>query len=77
MKKGKFYKMYYKGEEFTCQYMGREKNFECLVCGKGCNAHCFNVFNTKEEYNMSMYETFSFGQEHLPKLIEIQESEIK
>lgn len=72
MKKGKIYKFNYKGLELKGEYMGREEHFECLVCGKGCNAYCFNVFNTLEEYANGMYETFSFGKEHLPKLEEIK-----
>ena len=72
MKKGKFYEFEFKGYKLKGQFMGREKNFECLVCGKGCNAYCFNVFNTKEELEQNIYETFSFGKEHLPKLKEIE-----
>lgn len=68
MKKGKYYVFEFRGHIYKAQYMGREKNYQCLVCGKGENAHCFNVFNTVEEYNNGQYETFSFGTEHLPKV---------
>lgn len=73
MKKGNYYEFEYKGYKCKAQYVGREKNFECMVCGKGCNCYCFNVFNTLEELNNDIYETFSFGKEHLPKLEEIKE----
>ena len=71
MKKYAYYKFEFKGHIFITQYMGREEHFECLVCGKGCNAYCFNAFDTIEEYNQGMYETLSFGKEHLPELEEI------
>lgn len=77
MKKGKYYKFIYAGLLHITQYVGREKGFNCCVCGKGENAYCFNSFNTLEQYNNGAYETFSFGKEHLPKLIEVSESELR
>ena len=77
MKKYSYYKFEYKGRTFISQYMGREEHFECMVCGKGNNAYCFNVFDTLEEYNNCSYETFSFGKEHLPKLEEINIEDIE
>ena len=76
MKKGNYYKFIYKGSMFISQFMGREEGYSCCVCGKGKNTYCFNVFNTLVEYKKDMYETFSFGKEHLPKLIEITEKEL-
>lgn len=46
------------------QYYGREEHFECCVCGKGHNAYCFNRY-----YDQDAYETFSYGKEHMPKII--------
>ena len=72
MKKFAYYSFEYRGDIYKAQYMGREEHFECLVCGKGNNAYCFNVFDTMEKYEQGQYETFSFGKEHLPKLTEIE-----
>ena len=68
--KGHFYKCNDKSDNtiFIGQYMGREKHFECQVCGGGHNAHCFNLYHTKGEW--SEYECFSYGTEHLPEIIE-------
>ena len=51
-------------EKMIVQYYGREEGFECLVCGKGNNAYCFNRY-----YDQDQYETFSYGKEHMPKII--------
>ena len=56
------------GTEFIGQYMGREKGFECMVCGFGHIAYCFNLYHTEESWDD--YETFSYGKEHLPEIIE-------
>lgn len=59
------------GEAMYAQYMGRQKGFECCVCGKGCNAYTFNILhgNTAEEaimnYENGDYETWGFGEDHL------------
>lgn len=47
------------------QYVGRQKGFECCVCGKGCNAYTFNIWNSETDY-----ETWGYGKEHLPKILE-------
>ena len=49
------------------QYMGRQKGFECCVCGLGCNAHTFN-FYWDEGYED--YETLGFGNDHMPEIVE-------
>ena len=76
MKKGHYYKFNFMGYEFVGEYMGREKHFECIVCEKGNNAYCFNVFKSLESYERGNYETYSFGKEHLPELTEVKESEL-
>lgn len=69
-------------EDFIGIYIGREEGFQCMICGKGENAYCFNVFQGDdtnhnptrkevEDYIDSIgYETFAFGKEHLPKVLE-------
>lgn len=52
------------GIKYIGQYIGRQSGFECSVCGKGCNAYTFNIW-----YNDRDYETFSYGKEHLPKMV--------
>lgn len=66
--------------DFIGYYMGREEGFDCIVCGKGDNAFGFNVYQgdlehpTKkqvEDYIDNIgYETFTFGKEHMPEVIE-------
>lgn len=46
-------------------YVGRQRGFDCCVCGKGSNAYTFNIWNSSTDY-----ETWGYGQEHLPKIIE-------
>lgn len=46
-------------------FMGREKDFNCLVCRKGNNAYCFNMYYDDK----GGYQTLSYGKEHLPKII--------
>lgn len=63
---GKWYKFREAdGAEHKAQYIGRQAGFECCVCGKGCNAKTFNVW-----YNKNDYETWGFGNDHLPQIIE-------
>lgn len=50
------------------EYYGRQKGFECQICRFGHNAHCFNIYHTKG--NWYEYETFSYGKEHLPEILE-------
>lgn len=64
-------------------YMGREEGYPCMICGKGNNAHGFNVYQGNEEnptadevqnyISNEGYETWFYGTEHLPELVaEIQ-----
>lgn len=59
------------GETEYAEYMGRQKGFECCVCGKGCNAYTFNILHggTAQEairnYERGDYETWGFGEDHL------------
>lgn len=48
------------------KYIGRQKGFGCCVCGKGCYAHCFNIYYGDGEMD---YETWGYGSEHLPEII--------
>lgn len=47
------------------QYLGRCEDFGCCICGKGNNAHCFNIWYCEDNY-----ETWGYGEKHLPKIIE-------
>lgn len=47
------------------QYTGRDQGFECCVCGKGCKAKTFNIW-----YNADGWETWGYGNNHLPTIIE-------
>ena len=51
------------------QYVGRQSGWECCVCGKGDNAYTFNVWYVNKSGD-SDYETWGFGREHMPKIIE-------
>ena len=44
--------------------MGREEGYSCMICGKGSNAYGFNV------YNDTGYETYFYGKEHMPEVLE-------
>ena len=58
------------GDIVFAEYMGRQKGFECLICGKGCNAFTFNIIHAttyeealeRRDYD---YETWGFGREHI------------
>lgn len=62
---GKWYKFDDRGDIYIGQYIGRQKGFECTVCGKGSNAFTFNIW-----YDEKSYETLGFGKEHMPTIIE-------
>lgn len=66
MKAGNWYKFNDGNGEVIGQYLGREDGFECCVCGKGCKAHTFNIWYDKN----GGYETWGFGPNHMPKIIE-------
>ena len=53
------------GEVHIGQFLGRCEGFECCVCGKGENAYCFNIWYCKEDY-----ETWGYGKEHMPEILE-------
>jgi hypothetical protein len=61
-------KLIYKDTEYTAQYIGRQKGFECMVCGKGGNCYTFNVFTDIENYGAGSYETWGFGAEHIKQV---------
>lgn len=60
-----WYRFNDRGEEYVGQYVGRQSGFECCICGKGSNAYTFNIWS-----NDCNYETWGYGKEHLPKIIE-------
>ena len=66
MKAGNWYKFKTEGETHIGQYYGNEKGFECCICGKGCNAKCFNIWYDKN----GGYETWGFGPNHMPEILE-------
>lgn len=55
-------------------YMGHQKGFECCICGKGCNCKTFNILHSDDiQEGLRLkdngdYETFGYGNEHMPKL---------
>lgn len=53
------------GIRYLAQFMGRQKGFECMVCGKGGNCFTFNLFDDPESYAKGSYETWGFGANHL------------
>ena len=65
--------------DFIGIYIGREEGFNCMICGKGCNAFCFNIYQgslkdpTKAQVEAQIdnvgYETYGFGKEHLPEIM--------
>lgn len=65
MKAGNWYKINDRGDVVVGQYMGRQDGSECCVCEKGCKAHTFNIWYCKEDY-----ETWGFGNDHMPEIIE-------
>ena len=79
MKIGHWYKFNDRGSEYIGQYTGTDQNFECCVCGKGHKAHTFNIWYSITDEKVGDiakadkdhdYETWGFGNNHLPKIIE-------
>ena len=60
-----WYKFNDNGEIHVGYFLGRQPGFECCVCGKGTNAYTFNIWNSDIDY-----ETWGYGKEHLPHIIE-------
>ena len=65
--KGTF-KLIFNGDEHLAEYIGRQRGFECTVCGKGENCYTFNIFNSAAEYAEGNYETWGFGAAHIKQL---------
>ena len=65
------------GEEVLAEYMGRQRGFECSICGKGCNAYTFNILhgNSYDEsiqsYNDGDYETWGYGPTHIEEAVQL------
>lgn len=77
LKKGVVYKIKdQQGFEGYGVYMGTQNGFECCICGKGHKTKTFNIIhgNTIQEglenLNKGDYETFGYGNEHMPELEE-------
>ena len=68
MKVGNWYKFRDGGDVHVGQYTGRQRGFECCVCGKGCNAHTFNIWY--QNGKRIDYETWGYGPKHLPEILE-------
>lgn len=64
------------GDVVFADYIGRQKGFECCVCGKGCNAYTFNIIHAnnvddvENAYAHDDYETWGFGSDHLAGNVE-------
>lgn len=63
---GEVYLIKVDGIEYKAIYEGRQEDFECMICGKGHNARTFNIW-----HNEDSYETFSFGDNHMPEIIKV------
>lgn len=63
------------GNEYLAQYIGRQKGFECCVCGKGCNAYTFNIFHADDITKVDPYdyETWGYGPTHIEDAVELVE----
>lgn len=66
------------GEEVLAEYIGRQKGFECIICGKGHNAYTFNIFHDDNLADIAQkdfqdYETWGFGKEHLEEAVQLIE----
>jgi hypothetical protein len=65
------------GDVVFADYIGRQKGFECCVCGKGCNAYTFNIIHAnsvddvENAYANDDYETWGFGADHLAGNVEL------
>lgn len=65
------------GDVVFADYIGRQKGFECCVCGKGCNAYTFNIIHAnslddvENAYSRDDYETWGFGEDHLTGNVEL------
>lgn len=66
LKIGYWYKFNDRGEIHVGQYVGNDEGFECVVCGKGCKAKCFNIWYDED----SGYETWGYGPNHMPRILE-------
>lgn len=60
-----WYKFNDRGEVHIGYYVGRQRGFDCCGCGRGSNAYTLNIWNSSTDY-----ETWGYGQEHLPEIIE-------
>lgn len=55
-------------------YMGMQPGFECVICNRGYNCKTFNILHgtTIQEGLVNKdngdYETFGYGNDHMPEL---------
>lgn len=67
------------GEDVYAEYIGRQKGFECCVCGKGENCFTFNIlhgktyFEAANNYLKGDYETWGFGRNHIEENVILTE----
>lgn len=61
------------GQEVIAAYIGKQKGFECCICGKGCNAYTFNIYHTDDINNVNEqdYETWGYGPSHITEAVEL------
>ena len=68
LKEGHWYKFNDRGDIHIGYYLGTDADFPCCVCDKGHKAHTFNIWYKTP--NCSNYETWGFGKEHMPEILE-------
>lgn len=64
----------HEGNEHLAEFIGRQRGFECIICGYGNNCYTFNIFDSKEAYDQGNYETWGYGQDHLHRIHVISEN---
>lgn len=67
MKVNHWYRFEDNGEQHVGLYVGRQAGFDCCVCGKGTCCYTFNIHHSTDSQD---YETWGYGREHLPRIIE-------
>ena len=63
---GHWYRFNDRGVLHVGQYTGRQKEWECIVCGFGHNCRTFDLHHDKTGANA---ETWGFGAAHFPEIV--------